>query len=343
MIRALVAVALVCASVATASAQSETVLRLATNAPAGTAWAREFAAFAREVEAGTKGQVRIKWYLGGIAGDEKQMGERVRKGQLDGAASGGPLCEQLAPSMRVMRVVGLVTSMREAGYVASRLWPIFEAEFKRSGMMPLGTATIGPHILFSREPVRSMADFRRGRYWVWDRDDILRQELASFGVQLVPLPIAEAEDAYVDGRIDGFLAPASVALAFQWSTHARYVTNLKLDYLTGCVFIADRAVDPLPVAAREVLRTASNKLGVRFTGVGAETDVALLGGLFQRQGLKVIPVDPRFATEFFELARATRERLGEALVPSSLLGRVLALLADLRGQQTPLEPTSRRR
>jgi TRAP-type C4-dicarboxylate transport system substrate-binding protein len=343
VIRALVAAAALCSFAAPAAAQSETVLRFATNAPAGTAWAREFAAFARDVEAGTKGQVRIKWYLSGIAGDEKQMGDRIRSGQLDGAASGGPLCEQLAPSMRVMRVVGLITSAREAGFLANRLWPTFEAEFKKSGVMPLGTATIGPHILFSREPVRSMAEFRKGRYWVWDRDDVLRQELASFGVQLVPLPVSEAEQAYVDGRIDGFLAPASVALAFQWSTHARYVTNLKLDYITGCVFVADRAVDPLPVAAREVLRTAANKLGVRFAAVGADTDAALLGGLFQRQGLTVVPVDPRFSTEFFELARATRDRLGDKLVPSGLLGRVLALLADLRGQSTPLDVSTEQR
>ncbi|HSN33935.1 MAG TPA: TRAP transporter substrate-binding protein DctP, partial [Ideonella sp.] len=113
----------------------EVTLRMGTMAPAGTAWARELNAFAREVDARTSGQVRIKWYFGGISGDEPTMGERIRRGQLDGAASGGPLCETMAPSMRVMRVVGLLTTPEEAGFVAGRLWPVFESEFHGSGMV----------------------------------------------------------------------------------------------------------------------------------------------------------------------------------------------------------------
>jgi TRAP-type C4-dicarboxylate transport system substrate-binding protein len=303
---------------------------MATMAPAGTAWARELNAFARDLAAQSHGLVRVKWYFGGIAGDEVQMGERLRKGQLDGAASGGPLCEQLAPSMRVMRVVGLLTTPHEAGYVAGRLWPIFEQEFARHGFVGLGTSTLGPHILFSRRPIRSMADFRRGRYWVWDRDDVLRIELASFGVKLVPLPVDQAARAYEEGRVDGFLAPASVALAFQWSAHARYVTDLRLDYITACVMIADRAFDPLPVAARRAVRSAAGKLAVRFADVNAEQDQALLGGLFARQGIHSVPVDPSFSSEFFELARATREHLDQQLVSRPLLSRVLGILADYR-------------
>jgi TRAP-type C4-dicarboxylate transport system substrate-binding protein len=335
VLRVLFAVGLVCASATPCAAEAEFVLRLGTMAPAGTAYARELNAFARDVEHDTHGQVRIKWYFSGVAGDEMQMGERIRARQLDGAASAGPLCEQLAPSMRVLRVVGLLTTPREASFVAGRLWPVFEKEFHKSGVAGLSMAVIGPHILFSRLPVRSMADFRRGRFWVWDRDDVLRSELKSFGVQLVPLPLADGARAYEERRVDGFLAPASTALAFQWSAHARYVTDLRLDYIFGCVVIADYAFDPLPNDARAVLRAAGSKLGVRFSDVNAETDTALLGGLFQRQGVTSVPVDPAFATEFFELARATRDRLSDKVVPPPLLARVLAMLADLRGQSPP--------
>src|SRR5438270_13701597 len=90
-----------------AARADEVTLRMGTMAPEGTAWARELNAFARDVAARTNGQVHIRWYFGGISGEEPTMGERIRRGQLDGAASGGPLCETLAPSMRVMRVVGL--------------------------------------------------------------------------------------------------------------------------------------------------------------------------------------------------------------------------------------------
>jgi TRAP-type transport system periplasmic protein len=319
--------------VSIAAGADEVTLRMGTMAPEGTAWARELNAFARDVAARTNGQVHIKWYFGGISGDEPTMGQRIRRGQLDGAASGGPLCEALAPSMRVMRVVGMLTTQREAAYVASRLWTVFEAELHKSGYVGLGTSTLGPHILFSRAPIRSLDDLRKTRMWVWDRDDVLRAELATFGANLVALPVAEAGRAYDDKRIDGFIAPASVALAFQWSASARYVTDLRLDYITGCVVVADRAFDPLSPNARDVIRSAGGKLGVRFADIGVKQDAMLLNGLFKKQGVVTVPVDPRFSTEFFELARATREKLDPKLVPQALLSRVLGILADFRASQ----------
>lgn len=334
--RVTVALGLAIAAVALAprARADEVTLRLGTMAPAGTAWARELNAFAREVAVATKGQVHIKWYFGGITGDEPTMGERIRRGQLDGAASGGPLCEMLSPSMRVMRVVGLLTTQREASYVAGRLWGTFEGEMHNNGIVGLGTATLGPHIVFSRRPVRSLDELRKSRFWVWDRDDVLRAELRSLGVDMLPLPVADAARAYEEHRIDGFISPASVALAFQWSALARYVTDLRLDYITACVVIADRAFDPLPHDTKDLIRSAGGKLSVRFTDLGAREDAMLIDGLFKKQGVTTVPVDPRFATEFFEQARATRERLDPKLVPRALLSHVLAILADFRASQT---------
>ena len=94
--------------------------------------------------------------------------------------------------------------------------------------------------------------------------------------------------------------------------------------------IADRAFDPLPQSAREQIRSAGSKLAVRFSDLGAREDAMLVGKLFGKQGLTTVPVDPRFATEFFEQARAVRERLDPKLVAPSLLSRVLAILADFR-------------
>jgi TRAP-type C4-dicarboxylate transport system substrate-binding protein len=107
--------------VATASARAEPVtLRLGTVAPRGSGWAHEFVAFARYVEAEAKGALRIKVYFDGVAGDELTMGERVKKGQLDGVASGQFLCQAMAPSLRVLRIPGVFQSRDEARDVVTR-------------------------------------------------------------------------------------------------------------------------------------------------------------------------------------------------------------------------------
>ena len=93
-----------------ASADGVTTLRLATAAPDGTAWARQLKMTSDGIVAASKGALHVKWYFGGIAGDEMETIDRMAKGQLDGIASGGPLCEKIAPTMRVL---GIARSLPE--------------------------------------------------------------------------------------------------------------------------------------------------------------------------------------------------------------------------------------
>src|SRR5690242_9450561 len=101
---------------ASSSAEPAHLIRIATLAPDGTGWAHEMRAFSHEVEAETHDAVRIKWYFGGIAGDDLETGERVKREQLEGVGSGGPLCERVAPSMKALRILGLFRDLDEAGY-----------------------------------------------------------------------------------------------------------------------------------------------------------------------------------------------------------------------------------
>jgi hypothetical protein len=62
---------------------------------------------------------------------------------------------------------------------------------------------------------------------------------------------------------------------------------------------------------------------------------ALFGGLFEKQGLKRVPVTPAFRDEYFTAAREARGRLAETLVPRDTLRHVLEWIADYYSQNTP--------
>jgi hypothetical protein len=78
--------------------------------------------------------------------------------------------------------------------------------------------------------------------------------------------------------------------------------------------------------------TAGAKCAHRFEEVGRDQDAQLLGGLFQRQGIKMVPLSPALRAQYFEAARAARERLGDKLLTRSLLDDVMRLLADYRAE-----------
>jgi TRAP-type C4-dicarboxylate transport system substrate-binding protein len=306
------------------------VLRMASIAPDGTAWAREAKSFAREIETATAGAVKMKWYFGAIAGDEMSQLDRLKRGQLDGIA-GTVYCEQLAPSLTSLEVAGMIDRSEDASKVLKAVQPHVDEEFAatpfRAVFVTLG---FGHRVLFSRTPVRSLADLRAGRYWVWSLDTVLRSQLPEMGVHIVPLPLEDAARAYEENKVDGFIVIPAAALAFQYSTVAKYFTDLETGYLPGCLVMSKAALDSLPYKAQLEITAAAAKLKNRFENIGAHMDEQLLGGLFAKQGLKPLPMSTAFRAEWLHAGQAAYHKLNSKLVRGQAARQVLESLEQER-------------
>jgi TRAP-type transport system periplasmic protein len=320
-----------------ARARAQTVIRMATPVPEGTLWAREIHRFQERVDKETSGQVRIKVYFGGIAGDELQVGERIRREQLDGALSGGQLCMRTAPSMRVMRVLGLFQGRAELNYVLGRLKPILDEEFRKSGFINLGLVGVGPELIFTRRPVRSLAEVKAIKLWTWSLDNTLGPGLDGLGFNTLRADLGDAGRLYDEGKVDGFISAPTAALAFQWSARSRYMLPLRLASLDACIIVAERAFDPLPDQFKTIIRNAAAFAATHCEELGKDQDEALLGGLFAKQGLTTLPLTPETRAQFFSEARQLRDKMAGTLVPAPLLDRVLSLLADYRAEHRDVE------
>ena len=134
------------------------------------------------------------------------------------------------------------------------------------------------------------------------------------GFNVMTLPLYEVSHAWDQKEIDGLLGIPAAALAFQWSAQARYFIDLRNDYVFGCLVIADRALLPLPIAHQAAIREAAARLSERYADLGRRVDDALLGGLFQKQGLSGLPVSDSFRADFFDAARAARAKMAERYV-----------------------------
>jgi TRAP-type C4-dicarboxylate transport system substrate-binding protein len=315
-----------------APARAQTLLRMATPAPDGTSWARAIHRFAVSVEEETRGALKVKIYYGGIAGDEMQVAERIKRDQLDGAFSGGMLCMKLAPSLRVMRVLGLFQSRNELRYVLGKLKHETDEELHRAGFELLGTPDIGPELVFARQPIATMTELKRTRLWIWNADETLLPGLRSAGFTLVPAPLESAGRLYDTGKVDGFVAAPSAALAFQWSAQARYLLPLRLSTLDACVLVANRFIDAQPVETQRVIRTVAAKVVTQLDDVQELQEAALLDGLFQKQGLSVLPIPDDLRARFFVESRQARDALPATVISKELMDRVMSMLADYRAE-----------
>ena len=305
-------------------------LRFATIAPEGTGWAREVKAFAREIEAGSGGRVAMHVYLGGIAGDDAEMGRRMRKDQLDGALSAGMLCQEVAPAYAVFRIPGLMQDRTESSYVMTRLFPMLREQAATRGMRLLTSGSLGSDVVLSRVPIDSMDRLRSLKLWQWDLDQTAVAVARAMGLNTIALPVADAGRAYEAGRSDGFIAIPSAIFGFQWFTRRLYMSQLPFAPLYGCAVMTDAAYERLPKDMRDVIESASVKFGLRISETTRAQDEELLGGLFAKQGVRSVPVSPSLRTEFLDAAHAARDRLGAKVVPTELLLKVQSFLADYR-------------
>jgi TRAP-type transport system periplasmic protein len=321
------------------SARAEHVqFRIAAIAPDGTVWARELRALDADIRQVTGGAASIKYYFGAIAGDELTALERVRKGQLDGLA-GAMFCPRIAPSLWVTRLAGLFHSRDEARQILNRLRPIVDQELAKSGFVSFGMASFGGEIFFTRKPVRTFAELRKTRLWTWNLDEYGNQEWPAMGLDTVAMPIEEAERAYNDGKVDGFLSVPTAALAYQWSVRALHYTNLNPAFTPGCLVVTRKSFDLVSAEHQRAILAAAAKFTVRFDVVSGQQEDALMNGLFDHQGCKGVPVSESFANDFRAAADSARQSVGQKLITPELLRQVTGWLGEIRAQP---KPTARR-
>jgi TRAP-type C4-dicarboxylate transport system substrate-binding protein len=234
--------------------------------------------------------------------------------------------------MRALRIVGLFQNRDESAYVAGRLKESLDAEFLKAGFVNMGYAALGPEVLFTRKPVHDWSELVATPLFVWALDDAMLTQGHALGLKLVPGSLDAATHLYDEKKVDGFISIPTAALAFQWSAQAGYLSPLSFNYRNGCLFFSNRAFDALPLDVQRYVRSASAKLRGRLDDLNARQDDALLGGLFAKQGVKLVPVSERFRLEFFDKARELRSRPGAQVAPRGLIDEVLSWLADYRAQ-----------
>jgi TRAP-type C4-dicarboxylate transport system substrate-binding protein len=319
-------------SAASVAEAEERLLRVASIAPEGTGWDKQIRAMSHTMEHRSNGALRVKVYSGAIAGGEMEQLDRLKRGQLDAICSGQMACQAVIPSMRVLRLPGVFQSRDEATYVTDRLLVMLQEEAEQHGVVLITTVGLGPDVVFTRRPVRTFDELKRTRLWRWDLDEVGIATSRAMGLQIVPAPVEEAWRRFNAGEFDGFLAIPTAALAFQWSTQAPHIIDLRDAYIYGCVLFSQASFQRLSLEQQSVVRAAANEGRARLDEVGRQMDEALLGGAFARQGVQVAQAAAPLRAQYFAASRTARDSVTDKLVPGTLIKRVLEILADFRAE-----------
>src|SRR5262245_5822033 len=271
-------------------ADAQTTIKIATLAPEGSSWMKLFRDWQKAVEARTEGRVKLKFFAGGVQGDEKDVLRKIKLGQLHGAAITGIGLSNVAPEVRALE---LARSYEELDYLRENLDKDLRAKFEEKGFVVVSWGDVGPVHIFSKKPIKSIEELRTLKLWKWVDDPMSNKLFAAIEANGVPMGVPEVLPGLSTGQIDSFFGSPLSALALQWSSHAKFMTNFTLSQATGATIISKKAFDSLSEADRKALIEESKKMeGSVLKQVRADNTKAL--DSMKAQGLQVVAAAPEF-------------------------------------------------
>jgi TRAP-type C4-dicarboxylate transport system substrate-binding protein len=230
-------------------------------------------------------------------------------------------------------VLGLMRGYEEADWLLRRMAPVLDGEAHANGWQLLALSSLGPAVLLSKVPIRTLAELRAHTFWRWNGDQVGGLMWREMGLRTLQSRLDEANQAYDEGRVDGFVVIPQAALAFQMATRTPYLVDFRSAFLTGCLLVASRSFDKLAGPERDVVRAAAAKMAARIDAISRLQDEQLLGGLFAKQGVRTIEA-AQLEKDFLAEARRVRDSLADRIAAPETLRKILAILAEYYAERS---------
>jgi TRAP-type transport system periplasmic protein len=313
-----------------ATAANAVDVKIATVAPDGSRWMQQMRAGADEVSARTAGRVALKFYPGGVMGNDAQVLRKIRIGQLQGGAfTAGGLGERYG-ALNLYGIPLLFNSLDEIDAVRAEFDPEIEAGLDRAGFVTFGFIEGGFANLLSNEPIRSVEDMRRKKVWVPEGDAISFLAMQAMGLSPSVLPVTDVLTGLQTGLIDIAFASPVAALVLQWHTKVKYITELPISYSMGVFAIEKSVYSALSAEDQRVVREV---MGRYIEGLDREAreDNRKAAEVLAKSGLQTVTVNEADVDGWRKTIESIHPQLRERPdIDAAMFDRMLAVLAEYR-------------
>ena len=303
-----------------AAASQMTVIRFASLAPQGSPFMKILKAWSRTLREETSGRVDLRIYGGGSQGDERDYIRKMRAGQLDGAGVSTRGLGMLARPVLVLAAPGVITDYAGLEQVQHRMNAKFEGMLDEAGYQFLGWSTTGKVRIFSTHPVVAPSDLRKARPWAWTGDPIFSEFLKTAGANPVRLALGEVYTGLQTGMVDTVPCSPVAALALQWHTRLKYMTDQGHGIALGATIIKNDKLAALSSADRETLVRTGRRAAQLMHELVRRDDERAYQALLSRGIAELSTSAHKAAWE--SVGEQTRERLVGRLYSRSLLEQV---------------------
>ncbi|MFK5914392.1 MAG: TRAP transporter substrate-binding protein DctP [Woeseiaceae bacterium] len=229
-------------------------IKIATLSPDGTALMKKMRRAAKEISKRTEKRVKIKFYPGGVMGDESAILRKIRINQLQGAAITSGALTRYYKDTSLYGLPFLFNSHEETLYVRKKMDMLIIEGLKKNGFTSYGIAEAGfVYFLSNNNPIYSINELKKEKFWIPD-NAAAKNTVKAFGLTPIPLPFGDVLAGLQTHLISAIASSPIASIALQWHTQVKYLTDMPILYTWGTLIISNKALKKLKADDKKIVQ-----------------------------------------------------------------------------------------
>lgn len=308
-------------------------LKVATLATDGSVWMRTIREASKKIKKETENRVKMKFFAGGVMGNDQQVLRRISIGQLDGAAVVSGSIEGFYKNVQLYGLPFIFHDYAEVDYIRARMDKQIRMGIEDAGLVNFGFAEGGFAYAMTIKFITSVADARRQKVWVPSDDSGAIRAVQAYGITPIPLALSDVLLALQTGTINAVAGPGIAAVALQWHTHIRNVIELPLIYTYGLMVVAKKRFNKIQKPDQLIVRKHMEQAFAKLDAINRKDGQLSLQAL-RGQGIRFQIPNATETSEWQKLAKkSVQEIVADNIVDADIYQQMLEHLNTYRQSQ----------
>lgn len=264
-------------------------------APEGTPWDDWLQGVRKRMDKDTEGKLKLKVFLGGKLGGEKEMVEETKNGNLQIFGGSTGAVATYVPEMNVLELPFIFSSDAEADYVLDKTRDQFAKLMEAKGFVMVMWAENGWHGYGVKGKCLEKVEDMKGLKMRSQESYIHIETYKAFGAAPVEMAVPEVLGALQTGTVDGYSNTPLFSFATSWYNGISHYTYTKHIYQPGIMVLSKKWFDQQPEDIKKALMVRSDeRAGIK--GVRNLTEPLLEN--FRAAGKTVCTITPEASKGF---------------------------------------------
>ncbi len=291
------------------SVDAQIRIKIGTIAPATSVFVKAIGEMGDACGKRTGGRVSFVVFAGNVGSEETILRDIRQSRKLHAAQLSAISLAHLDDAFNVFGIPMFYQSYEEADAVLAALSPQLEKRLEAKGLKPLIWAYVGWIHVFSKEPVRTVADLKKLKLFTSTGDDRMLKWYRENGFTPVELDPTAMLGALSTGMVQAVPSPPLYAQLLTWYRSAPNMMDIGFAPLIGATVISLETWNRIAPEDQQILREEAQRVSDRLRRDVPRLDQEAVVEM-KKSGLTVTAADPaewRNAGE--TLGAAMRDRL----------------------------------